>query len=231
MAVAAQLFRLEQLDADIEQHQSAISDLQRRQKANPELQAAETELQRARSGEAKLGSELRTQEADLADLETRIKRDNSRMYGGQIVDSRELASLERELQHLRTKRDSLEENILEAMERLETLQAEAQSRDRTAAGLREHWESSRPDLERQQQQLASELVTLRAEREALAGALDGPSLTMYSRLRANSGHAVSHVTNGVCQWCRVTLPPKDVQHARSALVFCNNCARILYIGA
>jgi predicted nucleic acid-binding Zn-ribbon protein len=230
MAVAAQLFRLEQLDADIEQHQAALADVQRREKTNPELQAAEAALQTSRADETRLSSELRGLESDLSDLEARITRDNTRMYGGQIVDARELASIERELQHMQTQRGPLEDRILEAMEKLETVQAQIQTGERNAGSLRASWESSRPDLERRRQELGTELAALREEREALAGTLDAPSLSMYTRLRANSGHAVSHVSNGVCQWCRVTLPPKDVQHARSTLVFCNNCARILYIG-
>jgi predicted nucleic acid-binding Zn-ribbon protein len=230
MAVAAQLFRLEQLDADIEQHEAALADLQRRQQTNPELQSAEEKLRRLRAEEATVSAEQRSLESDLGDLAARIKRDNARMYSGQIVDARELASLERELAHYRTQNDGLEERILELMERLETLQVEVQSQDHTVAELRESWESSRPDVERRRQRLGSEVVALRGERDALAGTLDPRSLSMYDRLRASSGHAVSSVSNGVCQWCRVTLPPKDVQHARSTLVTCNNCARILYIG-
>jgi uncharacterized protein len=230
MAVAAQLFRLEQLDADIEQHEAALTDLRRKQQVNPELQAAEQELGRLSAEEGRLSTEQRSLESDLAELEARIRRDNARMYGGQIVDARELASIERELQHHRAQRDGLEERILELMERLETVQADVQSRDRAVAGLRERWEASRPDAERRRQQLGSEVVALRSERETLAGTMDPQSLALYDRLKASSGHAVSKVANGVCQWCRVVLPPKDVQHARSTLVTCNNCARILYIG-
>jgi predicted nucleic acid-binding Zn-ribbon protein len=230
-SVPAQLFRLDQLDSDIEGHEAALSELRRRQQNNPEMHAAEAQLAQLRAEDKRLGAEQRARESDLADLETRIKRDNTRMYGGQIVDSRELESIERELQHHRERRDALEEQVLGLMERLEGLQSEIEAQDRKASSLRERWETDQPEMERRLQQLQSELELLRTERDALASSLDPRSLSLYTRLRAQSGHAVSNVSDGVCQWCRVNLPPKDIQHARTVLVTCTNCARILYIGS
>src|SRR5438067_1882587 len=95
----------------------------------------------------------------------------------------------------------------------------------------ERREAEQPALARRIAEGEDALTQLRAERESLAGSLDAPSLAMYQRLRSSSRHAVSSVSNGVCQWCRVTIPSKDVQHARSGeLVTCSNCARILYVG-
>ena len=101
MAVVAQLFRLEELDAEIERRERELTELRRRRRGNPELAAAEQQLERARAQEREAAADQRRLESDLADLEGKIKRDHTRMYSGQIVDSRELSLLERELQHLR----------------------------------------------------------------------------------------------------------------------------------
>jgi predicted nucleic acid-binding Zn-ribbon protein len=232
MAVVAQLFRLEELDAEIERRERDLTELRRRQRGNPQLETAERQLERARSQEREAGAEQRRLESDLADLEAKIKRDHTRMYGGQIVDSRELSSLERELQHLREQCGALEERILTVMERREELEHELERLSRKANELRQRWEDDGPTLARQEEQVTDALAGLRNERETLVAAVEPRSLDLYGRLRTGTGHAVSHVTDGICQWCRVTIPAKDVQHARTgSLVTCPNCARILHVGS
>jgi predicted nucleic acid-binding Zn-ribbon protein len=231
MAVNAQLFRLEALDADLERREAELRELRRKQEGSPELDAAAARLEELRAQEREAAVEQRTLESELAELEAKIKRDQNRMYGGQIVDPRELASLERELGHYAAERDALEERCLLAMERLEGLQSALEATSRQADEARARSEEDRPALARRAEQLAHTLADLRAERDALAASIDARSLDLYRRLRSSAGHAVSHVSDGVCQWCRVAIPPKDVQHARSgALVTCTNCQRILYAG-
>lgn len=231
MAVPEQLFRLERLDADLAQREAELAELRRRQAGNPEIKTAEARLDELRAREQAAGAELRSLESDLSALEARIKRDQTRMYSGQIVDSRELASLEKELEHYRAQREELEERVLTAMERQESLQEAVTSAGRRANEMRGRWEADRPELSLREEQLTDSLAGMRAERDALAASIDARSLSLYQRLRASSGHAVSHVSNGVCQWCRVAIPAKDVQHARAgSLVTCSNCQRILHVG-
>ncbi len=232
MAEAAALYRLEQLDAEIERQTVELAEFQRTRDRNSELEAAEARLEELRSQEWEAAAEQRTLESDLADLEAKIKRDQTRMYSGQIVDPRELASLDKELEHYRSQRDALEERLLLAMERLDGLEDAVATASRRANEMRNRWEKDGPLRASRAEQLGNSLAALRVERDSLAATIDARSLSLYQRLRATSGHAVSAVSNGVCQWCRVTIPPKDVQHARSgALVTCTNCARVLYVGS
>jgi predicted nucleic acid-binding Zn-ribbon protein len=231
MAVADQLHRLEQLDAQIDRQGAELAEVRRRQERNPELEAADARLADLQVEQLEVAAELRSLEAELADLEARIKRGQGRLYGGTIVDPRELSSIERELEHHRSVRDALEERVLLAMDRLEGVQEAVTAASRRLEELRRRWEEDRPRLALRAERGIDDLAGLRAEREALSASIDARALDLYQRLRASSGHAVSEVSNGVCQWCRVVIPPKDVQHARSGdLVTCSNCARILYAG-
>jgi predicted nucleic acid-binding Zn-ribbon protein len=231
MAVPAQLFRLEQLDADLDHRRAALAEVRRRLQRDPEGEAAAARLERVRQEEREAIMQQRRLEGDLAEIETRLKRDHERLYGGQVVDPRELASLEKEMQAYRERRDQTESALLDAMERAEQLQTDVAALTREANERRERRETDRPALERQAQEMAGALAALQAERDALAADIDGPSLDRYNRLRQRAGHAISHVADGVCQWCRVAIPPKDVQHARAGtLVSCSNCGRILFVG-
>ena len=233
MTLAASLFALEQLDTDIEGREGAIRDTRRRIGRNTELETAEARLDALRPRAAAAVTEQRAAEGEIADLEARITRDHSRLYSGQVVDSRELASLERELEHYRARKNELEDHCLTVMQRVETLQSEVDALSARANALRERWEADRSDLTRQVQWMTDELPGLRSQRDQLAASLDPRAVEAYTRLRKNLGHAVAEVTGGVCSMCRVSIPAKDVQHARAGaeLAHCPNCGRILFAGS
>jgi predicted nucleic acid-binding Zn-ribbon protein len=231
MAVAAQLFRLEQLDAELDQRLAAVNEARRRLQRDPESEAAERRWQEVRAEETAALREQKALEGELADLEGRIKRDHDRLYGGRIVDSRELASLEKEIEHYRGRRDAVEDRLLAAMERAEGLQQTVVALAQQVDTLHARRQTDRPALEQLVSEGGTIIAGLQAERVALAESIDPRALNTYQRLHAASGHAVSRVADGVCQWCRVVIPPKDIQHARAGqLVACSNCARILYVG-
>jgi predicted nucleic acid-binding Zn-ribbon protein len=231
MVVPVQLFRLEQLDTDLEQRRAALAEVRRRLQRDPEGAEAEARLERAQQEERESIMQQRRLEGDLAEVEARLKRDHGRLYSGSVIDPRELASLEKEMQGYRERRDETETALLDAMERAERLESELAALSREVNQRRERRETDRPALERQAEELAGTLARLQGERDALAAGLDKPSLDLYTRLRHRAGHAISHVSDGVCQWCRVAIPPKDVQHARAGtLVSCSNCGRILFVG-
>ncbi|HZS93515.1 MAG TPA: hypothetical protein VFA78_01860 [Chloroflexota bacterium] len=230
MAIAGQLLELENLDSELDDLDAAIADRRRRTARHSELEAAEKRLDVVRQEDAGLAKEQRDREGDLAACEARIARDQKRMYSGAIVDARELGSLEREIEHDRAQRDQLEERLLQILERRERLEAETTGLSRTANELRERWEADRETLTREVEHLTDVVAGMRAERETLSSALPRDARDLYDRLRRSVGHAVSTVNNGVCQQCRVTVPPRDVARVRTgAMVTCVNCARILYV--
>lgn len=229
MSVTESLFRLDQIDAELERLQSDLQEARRRQRQNPELDGAEARLETLGKEEGELSFEQRSLDSSLSDFEAKIKRDQSRMYSGQIVDSRELASLEKELGHYAQQRDALEERLLPSMERLEALQADMGAVRSQVNDLRSRWEEERPTLVAREEEIALSLGGLQSEQEELVSSIDPRSLDLYRRMLSSSRRAVATVSNGICQSCRVGVPAKDVQHARSgALVLCTNCGRILH---
>lgn len=230
MSVPLQVLRLEQLDTEIDQVQAALQEVRRRRRRNPELEAAEARVERLRANERAAALHQRGLEGELADVEGKIKRDHARLYSGTIVDPRELGSLERELGNYGHRREDLEQRVLEAMEQTEAFAEELAASEESARNTRATWERSGPELEQRERELAERLAELQREREGAAAQVSPQTIGLYARLRAASGHAVSEVRNGICQSCRVSIPPKDVQHARAGtLVYCSNCARILYV--
>lgn len=230
MAISARLFELERLDMDLVSLQRHLAEQRRLQQESPEVRAAEERLERLRGTMQGLLAKQRTLEAELEDIEARIARDRGRMYNGQVVDPREIASLERELVHYEERRDPLENRLLALMDEIEALEPGLAEAERQASETRARWESGKPDGARRAAETAGVLEELRTDRDELAAQIDPRTLDQYTRLHRSLGNAVSVVKSGVCQWCRVGIPAKDIQHVRAGhLVTCPNCARILHV--
>ena len=226
------LFELEEIDSRIEADQATVGSLAERLRADPGLAAAEKrvdELEKAvRAAEAR----QRQLEGVVDDATRTMERLNKILYGGSIHDSREMDSMQKEIEHAGHKRGATEDELLEAMDAAERLGAELAAARARAELLAHTRTDSIPAMRSDLARLQAEIQSLRGTRAEKAAAMDPAEVERYERLRARHRHAVSHVQNEICQWCRVQIPRADLQHARSgSLVMCTNCSRILYVDA
>ncbi|MGH2448451.1 MAG: zinc ribbon domain-containing protein [Chloroflexota bacterium] len=227
-AVSARLLALEQLDSRLAAIEQSLAEARKLHKDYPGLSEARAALDATRERASSLAAQQRALEVELAEIEQRKTRDERRMYGGQIVDPRELTALEHEIAHHRERQRLIEDQLLAVMEDSAKSEEMVEDEARLVDELTARWRASLPGLESQEQQATESVATLRADRGKLAGEIDARSLALYTALRSTSGHAVSIISDGVCQWCRVTIPARDIQHAHAgALVTCSNCGRVL----
>ncbi len=228
--VVATLYELQQLDLELDRLAMEAEGIQRalaEDVVRPAREAA-AGARRQVARERKAASEA---EAILRDMETRIQKQEARLYGGGTA-ARELGALQTELSHLKDAHAQQEERVLTAMLALEEAEAaSARAADAQAVAERD-WESRRTELAARRAADEAETAELRGQREAQAHGVDPASLSRYEGLRrGHGGRAVALVQNGTCQACRVAVTSGALQRARSGteLVPCNNCGRILYV--
>lgn len=231
MPSASQPFHeLQELDSSLEQLGRKLEAVRLRLATNPEIEALRGELERT-SLEIDDGQrQIRRLEAAIDDENAGIERWSRTLYGGKVGDSRELLSLQKEIQSAQERRSRLEDELLDLMQRLEELAALQADQRLRLNKLEQRWDAERVRLQAEKDGLVQLLDDLKQRRRDVAEALGVSGLNVYERLRASSGHAVSTVRDGICEWCRVQVPARDVQHARGpSIVTCTTCTRILYV--
>lgn len=229
-AQVAELWTLQQLDSEIDRLAAEEEAVNRALAADP-TQPHRARLQASQRAAAERARVVRDAEAALDDIQARLKRQESRLYGGG-ASPKELGALQQEIAHLQATRATQEESLLEAMMAAEQTQAniarlEAALRDAQTARERE-----RVELTTRLDALVQRLSDLREQRTRHASACDTSALARYEAVRrSRGGRGVAEVRGGVCQACRVTVTPATLQKARSGaeLVACPNCGRILYV--
>lgn len=228
-AQVAQLWTLQQLDTEIDRLAAEEAATQRALAADP-AQPVRARLQASRRAAAERAREVREAEAALDDTQTRLQRQEARLYGGG-ASPKELGALQQEIAHLQAARSTQEEALLAAMMSAEEAQSVVTQRDTALRDAEQARERETADLNARLTSLEARLADLREERAGEAAECDATALARYEAVRkARGGRGVAEVRGGICQACRVSVTPATVQKARSGgeLVACPNCGRILY---
>ena len=194
------------------------------QKAAADHEAVVQELQQAQAA-------LRDAELELKSLEAKRKEHSDRLYSGRIGNPKELDSLQREVEALSRRIGSLDETVLQLMDRVEALTArEAElraTRDRADAAYRAKAEA----YVRSARNLRDEMARLQAQRKERAAAVPSALLKRYEAVRATKdGVGVARVEGSRCGVCRTILPKNTLLSAMEtdAIVTCESCGRLLF---
>jgi predicted nucleic acid-binding Zn-ribbon protein len=233
MNQAFHLYRLQQIDTQIDQAQSVIQEIDRLIAGDATVSQAAAALDAA-AKELRLAQQ-RLKEAEFAVHEQQMKIGHSEasLYSGRLHNPKELQDIQKEVASLKKHLSALEDQQIEAMIRTETCETnhdQAQTALKKAeAGLAERsagWLGKKD-------QAARVLERLSQERATIAPLISQASLKVYDNLRKRkSGVGVTVYKDGSCAVCGASIRPAELQAARTAqdLMYCGSCGRILYAG-
>ena len=219
----------------------ALTQLAHRRRTLPEEKAVEAaaeaersfavEVVRAETQVRDLDREQTRLEADVETVRQREDRDQ-RLIDSGSVSVKDITGLQHELESLKRRQGDLEDQVLELMERRETA-------DATLQAARDGQQQAAADLERATQLRDDALADIadgtgrhEAARTALAGQVTAPLLSLYDRVRTQTGTTgAALLQQRQCQGCRLELFGKELAAVRAAdpaeVVRCENCGRIL----
>jgi len=186
-------------------------------------------LQEASVSIDSLTKERRSQEKDLEAHEDRIAKMRDR--AAQLKTNQEYQAHLFEVELANKKKGEIEERILLVMEQVEQAQkvsAEAKSQLGQAEGAFAKEKAALDELDRT---LAAELASLEAQQQELSGKVDKALLARYDKLKATrKDQALAQLKDGICQGCRLHLPPQLVSQVKRAedVYACPYCYRMLY---
>ena len=176
----SEVARVQHAARSLPQHKSIADLMAARQTITVELVASVTEAD-------DLGVAVRKAEADLAPVRERLERDETRVGDGSVTDGKVLRSLQEEVEHLKRRISTLEDEQLELMDKLEMASAH---RDKIAAGKADIETKLRDDVatrDAQVAKLSAEAKDLARTREPIAAKVPVQLLALYEKLRTSTG--------------------------------------------
>ncbi len=182
--------------------------------------------------ESDVQREVAKAETDVEAVRSRSVRDRERMQSGAVGSAKELEALQHEVESLARRQGVLEDVELEAMERLESVQAYlAEQRDRLA-GLTGELSTLVGKRDEAFAAIDKDADYISGERARAATGLPDDLMTLYAKLRADQGGiGAAALRQGRCEGCRLQLTPIEVGRIRDApgdeVMRCEECRRIL----
>lgn len=230
MSLAGRLYKLQQLDLELQKKQQELSEVENQLGDNKALVSAESRLASQKEQLEDARKKQKSSEWELEDLQEKIRQIDSKLYSGKTKDPKELVNLEKEVKGLKSQTTIKEDTLLGLM----SLTEETEARVKTTAGelerLKKEWEQRQETLRPRKSEIEIALAELQEERERSAEQIDSEAFNIYERIRITTGQAVVKVERGRCLGCHITVPTSQWQKAKAGdLIQCNNCSRILYL--
>ena len=230
MSVASQLYYLSELDLQIETSEKALKQATGQLGESAQINKTRSKLASGSAHLEELKRQQHSLEWDIDDLTTKITDAGKKLYGGHIVNPKELASLQHEVGGFSSRRSQLEDKALEIMEQTEETESSIAETGSKLKKLETEWQGEQQRLSGEIEKLKLTLAQLGKERKTISDGIDQETLEIYSKLKKQRGNAVARLEQGICQGCHISLSAAHLQQVRThKLVQCSNCGRILFM--
>jgi predicted nucleic acid-binding Zn-ribbon protein len=230
MSLAEQLYKLQQIDLELQGKQQELNEIENRLSDNKDLIVAESKLASQKEQLEDARKKQKNSEWELEDLQDKVRKIDSKLYSGTTKDSKELVNLEKEVKSLKSQIRPKEDALLELMGQVEEIEAKIKTTVGEVERLKQEWEQGQETLGQRKSEVETVLAKLGGDRDGLSKQIDSEALNPYERIRLTRGQAVVKVERGKCQGCHITVPTSQWQKAKAGeLIQCTSCGKILYL--
>jgi predicted nucleic acid-binding Zn-ribbon protein len=176
----------------------------------------------------------RSVDTEIRDLAQRIQAAERDLMSGRVRNPKELAAMEANIEALRRRQGTLEDELLEALLEVERWQETLDRRQAQLAELESAWHDQQGALLQERDRSLAELKSLGARLQHQWAALSSTDQELYRSLRTRKGgRALALLRGDTCGGCGMVLATGLIQQARNAeqdgaRVFCPSCGRLLH---
>jgi len=225
------LATLQQVDQSLRSKTLAVAEGEGRVAALEEAVKGQSEAaSKARDEVAGLTARQNELEVKLGAAESKTK--DRRMRITRIRNDKELGLAKREMEILKDEASTLETELVGVMEQAETAGAKADGLEAELARLTAERDRESAELKGKVGRLGGEIERERASRTELAQTIEEDLRRRYEMIFSRRGGlAVVEARGGICQGCRMHVPPQlfnEIQRNLDRVFICPSCQRILY---
>lgn len=224
------LFRLHKFDVAIAEVRRKAANLDAGQSAKAQYDQLKATLQSEKSVLESAEADRLDAELQEKSLRDKVKKIEDLLYGGTLVNPREIEAYQIEQKHAAEAADEAGLRAMNIAETLPPMQKNVKRLEIEANKLREQMKSLYEAAVIEKERLEGAFKQLKIDRAKAAAPVPKPLLDQYESIRAKvGGIGLSEITErGTCTRCGTQLPTKVIEHAKEdKIVTCESCRRIL----
>jgi len=232
---ATRLLQLQELDTELLRLQKRLDDM-------PEMHAivatrkkrAEVEglLGKAQMLTSRIERDIARIDDECAGLNSKIDTEQAKVMSGTVTNPKELVSITREMDALKRRRDKLELEEVQLMEKAETASGQMGKIRLALDTLSAREEKETAAFVEVGSKIQLEIANQQKKRADVAAILSEALLERYEATKnVKEGVAVGQLEKNACTACRMQLPAEKVQELRKGPIIaaCPACRRILIV--
>lgn len=227
------LLELTELDAELSRlahRASHLAEQQQYEQIQADHQAANDRLAVLQIAIDDLDGQTARFESEIDGVRQREERDRTLLSSG-TTNAKQLSELQHELETLERRQASLEDSVLEVMERREELQNQQGDELATIDRLQGELGTARQARDIVLDDIESTRRMKLQRREGVIASLDAELLALYERLRATTGIGAGVLQGRRCGACRIDLDSGELSRIAGApedeVLRCPECGAIL----
>jgi predicted nucleic acid-binding Zn-ribbon protein len=223
------LVRLHHAEAESRRLEGELAQVPRiRQELDARLAAERARLEAAKAALDATTKARKAHEAAVQDLETKRSK-----YKGQLMDvktNKEYTAMLHEIEAVERDIRAREDQILEEMERMETLAQDVKREEAEYKTIEAEAKREKAEVDARETKLKGQAQKAAAERDAALASVPEDVRARYERIARLRSTGVAEARDGVCQTCHVKLRVQVWAEVRKneSVVECDSCSRILY---
>jgi uncharacterized protein len=227
------LLELAELDAELSRlaHRSThLAEQQQYEVLQAEHQGANDKLAALQIALDDLDGQVARFETEINGVRQREDRDRTLLDSG-TVQSKQLAELQHELETLQRRQSSLEDSLLEVMERREELQSDQSDQLVVIDRLQSELGVAQQARDVAVDDIESTRRMKLQRRDGVTASLDSDLVALYERLRASGGIGAAALQGRRCGACRIEIDHGEMSRIAAAdedeVLRCPECGAIL----
>lgn len=227
------LYQLQIIDTEIDKFRLRLAEIQKVMNFNDDIKAINIRIEQTEGNLKKLNHSLKKISEETQTIQNKISTSEKSLYDGSVKNPKELQSITAEIESLKKRYSTLDEEQFELLIQIEELEEQLAQQNSELSSLQQSKAVQNQQFQTEIRQIEKEISRLEIEKKPILSQIDEDYLRIYQNLRKTKNKiAVSLIVDNACSMCGNSLPPMEVQRARSSTddVFCPVCKRILYSG-
>ena len=233
MTQAASLLALQDLDVEIMRAKKRLEELPEKREIlviRAKIKDVSTLHGKADLLVKKLTADLKAHQDEIETLTEKITAEQAKVMA--TTDHRAVQSITREMDGLRRRKDKMEMESLQLMERIEKAQAQTGKIDEALTQLSERDASLCERFKAVGGALQHEIAAMEKKRTKTAAAITPSTVARYEQIReSRGGIGVGRLDGDACTACRMSLPAERILELEGGddSSICPQCRRLIVV--
>lgn len=227
------LYQLQLLDVVIDRHNIRLNEIQKIMNSNAKINSLNQSIGNIEKDLRQLNNSLSKISDEAAIIQNKISSSEKSLYDGSVKNPKELQGITSEIESLKKRLAALDEDQFDFLIQIETIENELSLKIENRNQLEQEKSEQNLAFQSEIAIIQKDISRIEIEKKPILSQIEDQYIQTYLELRNTKNKiAVSLITENACSMCGNSLPPMEIQKARSSMddVFCSVCKRFLYSG-